>query len=64
MIVPVLSIQTRFISAKLSRAFPDLIITPLDEATPIPDTITIGVAMTNAQGQATTITTKPLYNQV
>ena len=38
-------------------------ITPLVEASPIPDTTTIGVAMTNAQGHATTITTNDFFIQ-
>jgi hypothetical protein len=58
--VPVLSIAIVLIWHKPSSDFPDLMITPLRAATPIPDTTTIGVAITKAHGQATIMTIKPL----
>ena len=57
--VPVLSIIIVSIWLIASKVSPVFIITPLWEATPIPLTTTIGVAITNAQGHATTITVSP-----
>ena len=62
--VPVLSIAMVSILPTASSDLPDLIITPLIAAIPMPETMTIGVAITKAHGHATTITTKPFLNHV